>query len=210
MAVLPTPGSPISTGLFFVRRESTWMMRRISSSRPITGSIFPARARVGEIAAVLLEGLVLLLGVVARDAVRAAHLAERVEYGVAGDAERAHEVADAAGDVGHREQQVLGRQVLVVELLALFVGRLEDRERRAREPRVAHRRAGYLRQPRRCFVDPAAHRADIDPDALEDAAHDAFGLIQQCAQQVLGRDLGVARIARRRPARRRSPPGSCG
>jgi len=44
MAVLPTPGSPISTGLFLVRRDSTWTTRRISSSRPITGSSFPARA----------------------------------------------------------------------------------------------------------------------------------------------------------------------
>src|ERR1019366_6281582 len=38
IAVLPTPGSPIKTGLFFVRRESTWITRRISSSRPIPGS----------------------------------------------------------------------------------------------------------------------------------------------------------------------------
>ncbi len=45
MAVLPTPGSPMRTGLFLLRRLSTCMMRRISSSRPITGSIFPARAR---------------------------------------------------------------------------------------------------------------------------------------------------------------------
>ena len=45
IAVLPTPGSPISTGLFFVRRESTWITRRISSSRPITGSSLPSRAR---------------------------------------------------------------------------------------------------------------------------------------------------------------------
>ena len=44
IAVLPTPGSPIRTGLFFVRRESTWIVRRISSSRPITGSSFPASA----------------------------------------------------------------------------------------------------------------------------------------------------------------------
>ena len=44
MAVLPTPGSPISTGLFLVRRESTCTTRRISSSRPITGSSFPFRA----------------------------------------------------------------------------------------------------------------------------------------------------------------------
>ena len=40
MAVFPTPGSPIKTGLFFVLRESTCITRLISSSRPITGSIF--------------------------------------------------------------------------------------------------------------------------------------------------------------------------
>ncbi len=45
MAVLPTPGSPMSTGLFLVRRESTCTTRRISVSRPITGSMRPSRAR---------------------------------------------------------------------------------------------------------------------------------------------------------------------
>ncbi len=45
MAVLPTPGSPISTGLFLVRRCRIWITRRISSSRPMTGSSLPARAR---------------------------------------------------------------------------------------------------------------------------------------------------------------------
>ena len=44
IAVLPTPGSPIKTGLFFVRRRITWITRRISSSRPITGSSFPRLA----------------------------------------------------------------------------------------------------------------------------------------------------------------------
>ncbi len=44
MAVLPTPGSPTSTGLFLVRRERIWITRRISSSRPMTGSSLPARA----------------------------------------------------------------------------------------------------------------------------------------------------------------------
>ena len=39
-AVLPTPGSPISTGLFFVLRERIRITFRISPSRPITGSSF--------------------------------------------------------------------------------------------------------------------------------------------------------------------------
>ena len=44
MAVLPVPGSPIRTGLFLVRLDKTCIIRRISSSRPMTGSIFPSRA----------------------------------------------------------------------------------------------------------------------------------------------------------------------
>ena len=46
MAVLPTPGSPIRTGLFFVFRDRMRMTFRISSSRPMTGSIFCSRARL--------------------------------------------------------------------------------------------------------------------------------------------------------------------
>ena len=43
-AVLPTPGSPSSTGLFFWRRERICMIRSISVSRPITGSSLPSSA----------------------------------------------------------------------------------------------------------------------------------------------------------------------
>ena len=41
---LPTPGSPKSAGLFFVRRERISIVWSISSARPITGSSFPSRA----------------------------------------------------------------------------------------------------------------------------------------------------------------------
>ena len=44
MAVFPTPAGPTSAGLFFVRRLRIWIVRRISSSLPITGSNFPSRA----------------------------------------------------------------------------------------------------------------------------------------------------------------------
>ena len=44
IAVLPTPGSPISTGLFFVRLLNTSITRVISLSRPITGSNVPSLA----------------------------------------------------------------------------------------------------------------------------------------------------------------------
>jgi hypothetical protein len=45
MAVLPTPGSPTKMGLFLRRRQSTWMVRWSSLSRPMSGSILPSAAR---------------------------------------------------------------------------------------------------------------------------------------------------------------------
>ena len=45
IAVLPTPGSPIRTGLFLLFLERIRMTLRISESRPITGSSFCSRAR---------------------------------------------------------------------------------------------------------------------------------------------------------------------
>ncbi len=44
MAVFPTPGSPINTGLFLLRRFKISITRAISLSRPMTGSIKPAFA----------------------------------------------------------------------------------------------------------------------------------------------------------------------
>ena len=41
IAVFPVPGSPTRMGLFFVLLESICRTRRISSSRPITGSSLP-------------------------------------------------------------------------------------------------------------------------------------------------------------------------
>ena len=44
IAVFPTPGSPIRTGLFLVRRESTCITRSVSRTRPMTGSSLLSRA----------------------------------------------------------------------------------------------------------------------------------------------------------------------
>ena len=103
IAVLPTPGSPISTGLFFVRRESTWMTRRISSSRPMTGSSFPCSA----------------------SAVRSRPYFSSAWYEPSGSCEVTRWPPRTslqrleqrvAGDDVEREQQMLDRDVLVAEL----------------------------------------------------------------------------------------------
>mmetsp|Transcript_14500 Transcript_14500/g.38813 ORF Transcript_14500/g.38813 Transcript_14500/m.38813 type:complete len:284 (-) Transcript_14500:113-964(-) len=44
MAVFPTPGSPMRTGLFFWRRARIWMVRSSSASRPTSGSTLPSAA----------------------------------------------------------------------------------------------------------------------------------------------------------------------
>ena len=45
-ADLPTPGSPMSTGLFFLRRLRIWAMRSSSFWRPTTGSSLPSAANL--------------------------------------------------------------------------------------------------------------------------------------------------------------------
>ena len=95
---MPTPGSPIRTGLFFVRRDSTWIVRRISSSRPITGSSLPGLGERGEVTAVLLERLIAGLGILRRHALPATYLLERREQSIArNELEAEEEVLD--GDV---------------------------------------------------------------------------------------------------------------
>ena len=44
IALFPTPGSPMSMGLFFLRRHRISVTRWISFSRPTTGSSFPSWA----------------------------------------------------------------------------------------------------------------------------------------------------------------------
>src|SRR5256885_783226 len=44
IAVLPTPASPTRSGLFLRRRQSTWITRSSSISRPMSGSVLPVLA----------------------------------------------------------------------------------------------------------------------------------------------------------------------
>ena len=74
IAVLPTPGSPISTGLFLVLRERIWI-DATDLGVAADHRVELAGARLGdEVAPVLLERLVGDLRVRARHALAAAHL----------------------------------------------------------------------------------------------------------------------------------------
>ena len=165
---------------------------------------------LGEVAAVALERLVLVLGVLARDAVRAAHRLQRLEHRVLGDAETAQEVAHAAGELAHREEDVLGGEVVVAEIGPLGVGRLEEAVRLGGERGRLRGRAVDLRDPRQGVVDAVAHRGGGDADPLEHGQHHALGLADR-ARRGGGRGRpgrGCARVPT--TGRRRWPRRSCG
>ena len=122
------------------------MTRRISSSRPMTGSSLPWRASGGEVPAVLLEGLVGLLGVLRGDPVAAPDVAQGVEQVVAPDPD----------PVGQGQQQVLDRQVLVAHVGPQRVGR--GRARRAGAVDARLRPAVAAGQPA-----PGPHRSVAPP-----------------------------------------------
>ena len=126
IAVLPTPGSPMSTGLFFVRRQRTWMTRRISSSRPMTGSSSPLAARSVRSTPNFSSAWILSSGdwSVTRLAPRTSR--ERLEQLVLRRAGRAQGVARLRAVAGEGEEEVLGRDVLVLQLAHLVLGGAED------------------------------------------------------------------------------------
>ena len=80
------------------------------------------RGEFGEVAAVPLERLVSRLGILRRDALVAAHLAQRLHQPLAGEAEFLEQPAGGAVVVGRGKQDVLDRDVLVLELAGLVLG----------------------------------------------------------------------------------------
>ena len=198
MAVLPTPGSPIRTGLFLVRRDSTWMTRRISSSRPMTGSILPSAGDRREVTPVALEGLELLLGVLAGDTVAAADLPEGGRAAPRGR-HRAGRPWPAAGarPTGSRRAAPCGRP------------------RPPRTPPWSRGSVGLagaegLGQLGHGFVGPVAHHERREAELLHDGQHDRVVLAEQGGQEVVGRDLGVAVAGAPTRGRPRRPAGSSG
>ena len=83
--------------------------------------------QIGQVLGITLERLVLLLGVDVRHALRAAHLDERLVDGLGGDAARGEHPAGGPRLVlGDGDQQVLGRDVLVLEPLGLVPRAVDD------------------------------------------------------------------------------------
>ena len=193
-AVLPTPGSPMSTGLFLVRRDSTCTTRRISASRPMTGSSLPSLGAGGQVDGVLLERLVRRLGVLAGHPPVAADGVDRLAQRLLVDPGSGEQLLTGAVHDGQREQQVLGGDVVVLHVRDQ-VQRLGEhpgqRRRRARASAPSSRRpwAGST-GPGRAPAD----RGDVGAGLGEQRRRDALLLAQQRDCEVDRLDLGVALV----------------
>ena len=88
IAVLPTPGSPIRTGLFLVRRREDLDDPADLGVAADDRVHLALAGQLDQVAAVLLQGLVLVLGVLVGHPLAAPHLLEGLEDVLLGHAER--------------------------------------------------------------------------------------------------------------------------
>ncbi len=205
MAVLPTPGSPMSTGLFLVRRDSTCMTRSISFSRPITGSSFLSRASwvrlrpnwsstseppwaaSGDGAAALGRAF-LGAGVAGQELDDLLADARQI-----GAQLHEHLRGDTLAFADEPEEDVLGADVVVSELQRLTQRELEDLLGAGGEGDVARGRGAAVTDD---LLDLRAHGFERDAERLERLGGDAFAFVDQAEQDVLGPDVVVVEQAR--------------
>ncbi len=226
MAVLPTPGSPMSTGLFLVRRDSTCMTRSISRCAADDRVELLLPGLLGEVAAELVEhGRALR----ASPALLALRTAGAAGWGAALPCLRAvagQELDDLLADPGQvgaeaqrapgghalaltdeAEEHVLGADVVVAELQRLAERQLED----LLGPRGEGRRA---RGGRAGGADGLLHLLpdglEGDAERLEGLGGDALALVDQPEQDVLGPDEVVVEEAGLLLGQHEDPAGPVG
>ena len=114
---------------------------------------------------------------------------------LAGRAGAAQRVAGLARVRGEREQQVLGRDVLVAELAHLALGGVQDWASSLEPP------AGSAAAPPLSFGSASSAGAErladggrVDAELAQHGRDDAAVLLEQHREQVLGRDLRVAAL----------------
>ncbi len=149
--------------------------------------------QLGQVARVLRQRLVLPLGLGIGHALGAADLGQRLHEGLPADAGVLQRAAGGAVVLGQqRQQEVLARDVLVLELLGLLAGFLEEGlqpppERRCRRssPRTCGCASSALW---RCLSDLRG----VDSDLAQQRPGHAILLIEQGQKQVLRRQFLVA------------------
>src|SRR5579884_3241603 len=193
MAVFPTPGSPMSTGLFLVRRARICMTRRISSSRPMTGSSLPRRASSVRSRPYCSRARKVDSGVglVTR-------WLPRTDWSAWSRASRAAPRQQLPGRIsrhsGNGQQQVLGRDVFVAEGGRFVKGLLQDLIRGRAEILLGD--AGDPWQPLERPLDILADQLGRHAQLGQHRWHQPLGLNHQRGQQMQRFDLLMMALGR--------------
>jgi hypothetical protein len=203
IAVLPTPASPSSTGLFFCGGRESAPRVRSRARGPMTGSSLLARANSVRSRPKLSSAGVLLLPPLASPAgappppgasSALGARAEQVEHLFADLFELEAEVHQHLGRhavllAEQAEQQVLGADVVVVEVAGLF-DRVFDHLLGPRGLRqLAH--GDHVGAALDELLDLQADLAQVDVEVLQHVGPDARSFLDQAEQDVLGADVFV-------------------
>ena len=157
---------------------------------------------VGEVAAVLLQRVVGLFRVLRGHALVAPHLDQRFQDRVPRDAAGLQQRRHRPGHLGEREQDVLGRDVVVLQRPRLLLGAFEDaHERRRRGGGNASATRVRLRDAVDQLVDLVAQRTGGRAEPLHEREYHTLRIGEQAVDQMLGLDRLL--VARRRQRLRR-------
>ncbi len=146
---------------------------------------------LGEVDAVLLQRAVGVLRALAGDPGVAADLLEGVQQRARGGALRLEQLGDLAAVGGEADQQVLGGDVLVLQLLGAGRRGVERDQQLARAGRGADRCALGLRQQFELLLGLGAQALPIGADGLQQVHGGAVVLGEEAGEQVGRGDLGV-------------------
>ena len=177
-----------------MRRLSTCTTRRISLVAADHRVELAEPGRLREVAAELLQRLVGFLGVLRRDPLTAADVLEGGHQPFAVDTEFLQQPAGGTLVVGHREDEVLDGEEVVLEFLGLVLGLGEQFVETAGEV-VVVRRSGRTRDAGQFLqfsLEADGQRLGGDAGLLEDGRGQPAFLIEQGEQQMLDIDLLVA------------------
>ena len=165
------------------------MVRRISSSRPMTGSSLPSRAR-REVDRVLGERLALAFGFLVVYTGAATDCRDRILQCFAREARLFEDASRIALVARERQQEELARDELVATLDGFLVGQIEEIVEIARDRDLAAG-AFHLGQPIDRLLECLLQPGDRDASACEERRRAAILLGEQRRQQMLGLDETV-------------------
>ena len=186
IAVLPTPGSPISTGLFFVRRASTWS--RGGSPRPSRSLGRACPPRVGGHPGRTSRALQRRLGVGRGDSL--------------GPLTSAAAFATDRGWGARRQPgglSVIASRTWVPRCTRrraphLALGALQDGEERSRGSALGGNRRRRRWEAGEQVLDASADRDRVGAELAQHGGSEPTLLVEQRREQVRGRDLAVAAL----------------